>query len=266
MLERKSEPMPFIEDRTTEYLIDTHTHIAPGVDDGSSSMEMSLAMLRSEAEQGAKVVFLTPHSSAFGGTWTAYTLERMQEVQEAAAKEGLPIRICRGCEIYTERRQIEEILQDLKDGILPSMNGTRYVLAEFSTYRGNMDEAKYCLRRYLEEGWIPIIAHAERYCRTLATAENVKILKEMGCFVQLNFYDLAREPDDGIRSCAQALLQAELADMMGSDAHRMDHRRPELTSGADYIREHCRAEYAADVLWRNAAKLLLGEEAARAVR
>ena len=267
--------MPFSDGRTTEYLIDTHTHITPNVDDGAGSMEMSLAMLRSEAEQGAKVVFLTPHSSAFGGSRTTYTLERMRKVQEEAVKEGLPIRICRWCEIYTERRQMEEILQDLKDGILPSMNGTRYVLAEFSTYRGNMDEAKYrgnmdeakyCLRRYLEEGWIPIIAHAERYCRTLATAENVKILKEMGCFVQLNFYDLAREPDDGIRSCAQALLQAELADMMGSDAHRMDHRRPELTSGADYIREHCRAEYAADVLWRNAAKLLLGEEAARAVR
>ena len=56
---------------------------------------------------------------------------------------------------------------------------------------------------------------------------------------------------------AQALLQAELADMMGSDAHRMNHRRPKLTKGADYIREHCRPEYAEDVLWRNAEKLLL---------
>lgn len=258
--------MPFIERRTTEYLIDTHTHIAPNVDDGSSSMEMSLAMLRSEAEQGAKVVFLTPHSSAFGGTWTAHTLERMQQVQETAVKEGLLVQICRGCEIYTNRQQIEEILRELKDGILPSMNGTRYILAEFSVHRGNMDDAKYCLRRYLKEGWIPIIAHAERYCRTFATVENVKILKEMGCLVQLNFYDLARETDDAIRSCAQALLKAELADMMGSDAHRMDHRKPELTSGEDYIREHCRAEYAADVLWRKAAKLLLGKEATRVIQ
>ena len=80
--------MPFSDGRITEHLIDTHTHITPNVDDGEGSMEMSLAMLRSEAEQGAKVVFLTPHSSAFGGTWTAYTLERMQEVQEAAVKEG----------------------------------------------------------------------------------------------------------------------------------------------------------------------------------
>lgn len=258
--------MPFIERRSTEYLIDTHTHIAPNVDDGSSNMEMSLAMLRSEAEQGAKVVFLTPHSSAFGGTWTAYTLERMQEVQEEAVKEGLPVQICRGCEIYTNRQQIEEILRELKDGILPSMNGTRYILAEFSVHRGNMDDAKHCLRRYLEEGWIPIIAHAERYCRTFATIENVKILKDMGCLVQLNFYDLARDKDDAIRSCAQALLQAELADMMGSDAHRMDHRKPELTSGADYICKHCRAEYAEDVLWRNAAKLLLGKEATRVIQ
>ena len=90
-----------------------------------------------------------------------------------------------------------------------------------------------------------------------ATVENIAVLKEMGCLVQLNYYDLAEEPDYEIRTCAQALLQAELADMMGSDAHRMDHRRPKLTKGADYIREHCRAEYAENVLWWNAEKLLL---------
>ena len=228
--------------KTKPHLIDIHTHITPNVDDGSYSLKMSLEMLRSEAEQGANVVFLTSHSSAFASSWSA----------------GIPIQICQGCEIDTNPQAMERILQELEDGTLPSMNGTHYVLAEFYTFTGAMEEAKYCLHRYLEAGWIPIIAHAERYCRMFATVENIGVLKEMGCLVQLNYYDLAEESDDEIRTCAQALLQAELVDMMGSDAHRMDHRRPKLTKGADYIREHCRAEYAENVLWRNAEELLLG--------
>lgn len=247
-----------IDIKTKNHLVDTHTHITPNVDDGASSPDMSLEMLRSEAEQGGNVIFLTPHSSAFASSRLATRAnENMRKVQKAAAEAGIPVRIYQGCEIYTYREIMELLLRDLEYKVLPSMNGTRYVLAEFDTDTGDLEYAKYCLQRYLKAGWIPIIAHAERYCRTFATAENIKILKEMGCLVQLNYYDLAEEPDDEVRACAQALLRAELADMMGSDAHRMNHRRPKLTKGADYIREHCRPEYAEDVLWRNAEKLLL---------
>ena len=140
------------------------------------------------------------------------------------------------------------------------MNRTRYILAEFSVSGGDFAHAQYCLNRYLEEGWIPIIAHAERYCRTFASVENIHALKEAGCLVQVNYYDLAEEPDHEIRTCAQNLLQAELVDMMGSDAHRTDHRAPKLARGAKYIKENCRAEYAENVLRRNAERLLMGTQ------
>ena len=246
------------DNKTNNHLVDIHTHITPNVDDGASSPEMSLEMLRSEAEQGGNAIILTPHSSAFSSSRrSARTNENMRKVQKAAAEAGIPVRIYQGCEIYTYREVMELLLRELAYKVLPSMNGTRYILAEFDTDRGDLEDAEYCLLRYLQAGWIPIIAHAERYCRTFASVENIKILKEMGCLVQLNYYDLAEEHNDEIRACAQALLQAELADMMGSDAHRMNHRRPKLTKGAEYIREHCRPEYAEDVLWRNAERLLL---------
>ena len=238
-------------------LIDIHTHITPNVDDGSSSSEMSLEMLRSEVAQGVTKVFLTPHSFAFETKRAEDVFEKMRKVQERVAAEGIPLQIYQGCEIYTYRDKMERILRDLQDGRIPSMNGTRYIMAEFDVYEGDIEDAKYCLNRYLNEGWIPIIAHAERYCRTFATVENIAIQKEMGCLVQLNYYSLAEEPGDEIRTCARTLLQAELADMMGSDAHRTDHRRPNLASGAEYIRAHCRPEYAQNVLRRNAERLLL---------
>ena len=240
-------------------LVDIHTHITPNVDDGARDIKMSLEMLRSEVAQGCKKVFLTPHSSAFewGGLENVkYTYEQMKRVQEEAVREDIPVQIFQGGEIYTSRRYIEEILHGLKDGRLPSMNQTKYVMAEFSVSRGDFYDAKHCLIRYLEEGWIPIIAHAERYCRTFTTVENIRMLKEMGCLVQANYYDLEEEHDDDIRRCAQNLVEAELVDMMGSDAHRIGHRPPKLARGERYIRKNCRAEYAEDILWRNAEKFL----------
>lgn len=240
-------------------LTDIHTHFTPDVDDGSECMEMTLEMLRSEAAQGCTKVILTPHSDAFewgGPEIAAWTCNKMKSVQKEAVREGIPIRIYQGCEIYTSRKYIGGILQDLQSGRLPSVNHTRYVLAEFSTSGGDMEDAKYCLRRYLEEGWIPIIAHAERYRRTFTTVENIRILKKMGCLVQVNYYSLYEESNENVRICAQDLIEAELADLMGSDAHRIVHRPPKLARGAEYIRENCRAEYAEDILRRNAEKFL----------
>lgn len=237
-------------------MIDIHTHITPNVDDGSSSIEMSLEMLRSEVAQGVAKAFLTPHSFAFETKRPEDVFEKMRKVQERAAAERIPLQIYQGCEIYTYRDKMGRILRDLQDGRIPSMNGTRYVMAEFDVYEGDIEDAKYCLSRYMEEGWIPIIAHAERYCWTFATVENIRILKDMGCLVQVNYYDLYEEPNDDIRMCAQELLKAELVDMMGSDGHRINHRPPKLTIGARYIRENCRAEYAEDVLWRNVEECL----------
>ena len=237
-------------------MIDIHTHITPNVDDGSSSIEMSLEMLRSEVAQGVTKVFLTPHSFAFETKRPEDVYAKMRKVQERAAADGIPLQIYQGCEIYTYRDKMGRILQDLKGGRIPSMNGTRYVMAEFDVYEVDIDDARYCLNSYLEKGWIPIIAHAERYCWTFASVENIRILKDMGCLVQVNYYDLIEEPNHDIRTCAQELLRAELVDMMGSDAHRTNHRPPKLVRGARYIRQNCRAEYAEDVLWRNVEKYL----------
>ena len=237
-------------------MIDIHTHITPNVDDGSSSIEMSLEMLRSEVAQGVTKVFLTPHSFAFETKRPEDVYAKMRKVQERAAADGIPLQIYQGCEIYTYRDKMGRILQDLKGGRIPSMNGTRYVMAEFDVYEVDIDDARYCLNSYLEKGWIPIIAHAERYCWTFASVENIRILKDMGCLVQVNYYDLIEEPNHDIRTCAQELLKAELVDMMGSDAHRTNHRPPKLVRGARYIRQNCRAEYAEDVLWRNVEKYL----------
>ena len=240
-------------------MIDTHTHIVPGVDDGSADMEMSMHMLRMIVDQGCRRVFATPHSEAFdfGEEQSGRTFSWIRFLRNKAEREGIPVQIFPGCEIYTSPGCIEDNLEMLRSGQIPSMNYTRYVLAEFSTKTGSYEDARFCLTRYLEEGWIPIIAHAERYCGTFATVGNIRKLRRLGCLVQVNLYDLDEEPDSDIRQCARDLLEEELVDMTGSDAHRTDHRPPEKKKKKRYIEEHCTKEYAESVLWKNAERLLL---------
>ncbi len=237
-------------------IIDIHTHTAPNVDDGSKSMKMSMEMLRSIAEQGCGRIFATPHSDAFDDGDHVYTYQQIQLLQHNAELLGIPVRIFTGCEIYTKPTRMEKNLAKLRAHIYPSMNGSKYILSEFHTKYGNFDDALFCLTQYLNNGWIPIIAHAERYSATFIDVPNIGRLKELGCLVQINFYSLDEEPEPKIKQCAQKLLEEELVDFVGSDAHRMDHRRPVIEEGAKYIREYCREEYAERILWRNAVELL----------
>lgn len=238
-------------------VIDIHTHTTPNVDDGSESMETSLQMLRSMADQGCNRVFATPHSDAFDFGSHEHTYQQIRSLQHNAAYSGIPVHIYPGCEIHNTPARMDEILENLRDHIYPSLNGSKYILSEFSTTSGNLEDALYCLKRYINNGWIPIIAHAERYYSTFSSISNIKRLKELGCLVQINYYSLAEEQDNIIRHYAQDLLLEELVDFVGSDAHRMDHRKPAIEKGHDYILKNCREKYADRILWKNAEEMLL---------
>lgn len=237
-------------------IIDIHTHTTPSVDDGSKSMEMSLQMLCSIADQGCDRILATPHNTAFIAGRHERTYRQIRRLQNAAAYANIPVRIYPGCEIYNHPAVMDEILANLRAQIYPSMNGSKYILSEFDIDYGDFDDALYCLTQYLNNGWIPIIAHAERYLNTFTNVPNIKRLKELGCLIQINLYSLEEESDPEIKRCAREFLEEELVDFVGSDAHRMDHRRPALVAGVKYIQNHCREKYAERILWKNAEEIL----------
>ncbi len=243
-------------------IFDIHTHTAPDVDDGSDTIEMSMEMLWIIAKQECNQIFATPHSEAFDYGDHEHTYQQIRLLQHNAELSGIPVRIFMGCEIETKPEWMEDNLAKLRDHIYPSMNGSKYILSEFHTKSGNFDDALFCLTQYLNNGWIPIIAHAERYNKTFTNVSNIKRLKELGCLVQINLYSLEEESDPAIKQCAQKLLEEELVDFVGSDGHGTVHRPPAIEKGAKYIREYCRKEYAERILWKNAVELLGIEESA----
>lgn len=233
-------------------MIDIHMHIIPGVDDGSRTLEMSEEMLHMAVSQGIDTIITTSHSEAFvkdaEGVLDNYgKLKRMVEAKD------LPVKLYLGCEVYCEVANMDVVLEDLATGRIPTMNGTKYVLTEF--YEVTRSDAFYCVDRLLVAGWIPILAHVERYLDV--DIEAISELKQKGCLVQVNVYSVCEESKEIIKERARELLQRKMVDFMGSDAHRIGHRPPAVEKGIVYLYEHHEKAYVDRILEGNARKILL---------
>ena len=151
--------------------------------------------------------------------------------------------------VYKTDLPLEDLVSEGFLGLMTAIE--RYRIQEEASFLGY---ASWWIRQHIQ-------LLIEKAGETVRLPQNqlqliAKIEKARRQFVQVNYYDLIEEPNHDIRTCAQELLKAELVDMMGSDAHRTNHRPPKLVRGARYIRQNCRAEYAEDVLWRNVEKYL----------
>lgn len=118
-------------------------------------------------------------------------------------------------------------------------------------------EMQYCLEYALDSGYIPVIAHVERYNNIYdEPVRDLSMLKELGCMVQINLYSI--DQDWGSRNeLANLFLKYQLVDFVGTDTHRLDYKSPEAEVGAAALREKYGDEYANMVLYRNAENLLM---------
>ncbi len=238
-------------------MIDIHFHVIPGVDDGPNKMEESLEMLRLAAKQGASVVVATFHS--WGLRWVAReeVQRQFEELREKAQEEGIPVEICLGCEVNFCYDQLERGLEKLKKGTYPTINGTKYVLTEFEpeTEKGF---AFKCVDGILKAGYIPVIAHAERY--DFIDAESAEQLCELGALIQINVYSVFQECNETTRNKANELVAKQLVVFTGSDSHRLWHRPPKMASGIEYLYENYPADYVDAILFGNAQRYLIKKE------
>lgn len=227
-------------------MTDIHMHIIPGVDDGSCTLNMSEAMLMRARLQGVQKVFATSHSFAF-----AYRPDLVRKNFQALKEQvaGM-VQLFLGCEVQCELHSIQKTLGLLRTGVLPSMNGTKYVLTEFNTGI-QPDGAVKITELLLADGWVPIIAHVERY-PALFEHNGIDRIVDQGGLLQINAYSLDNETDEGIVARARKLLAEEKISFLGSDAHRLDFRPPSVEKGLQYVYTHCGKGYADAVAFRNA--------------
>lgn len=233
--------------------VDIHCHVLPGVDDGSQDIEESLEMLHIAADNGITDMILTPHyKKGRVGTPRQQIGELISELQNLAWQEGIEINLYPGTEIYYN----SSLEEKLENGWLSRMNDTDYVLVEFSP----MDTFQY-IKNAIDDvfslGYRPIIAHVERYQCMLGKVENVKVLHDMGCRIQVNAGSVAGNYGLPTKWFLKKLLKLHLVDYLGTDAHNTEGRKPEMEKCAKLVRKYCDKQYADEVLFENAAEDLL---------
>ena len=212
--------------------IDFHSHILPGIDDGSAAVEESLAMLRMEAAQGIRHVVATPHFYAQHQPLSEF-LERRdraeQRLRAAMAREPELPRIWVGAEVYFFRGMSQsEVLPQL------TIRGTNCILVELPQAPWP-EEILLELRRIREErGLIPVVAHVDRYIGPFRSYGIPQQLAQLPVLVQANAaFFLGRMTSP----MAMKLLRSDRIHLLGSDCHNMGSRKPNLGDAAARIRE-----------------------------
>ena len=236
-------------------IVDMHNHIIPCVDDGSENDNMSLSMANRLDKQNAVGIIATPHSGAFMQDPEGVRQNYLKTVENL--KYYLPhIRVALGCEVFCDEDYMDSTLANLKSGRFPSLNNTRYVLTEF--FEGTRPESiRFCVESLLKAGWIPVIAHVERYDYLLGVKDFLQYLRSMGCLLQLNVSSLDFPEMNLKHKWARMLVEAEMIDFVSSDAHDTYRRPPEYSRGLAYLKQACRPTYLEKILWQNAEVLLL---------
>ncbi len=245
-------------------IIDIHTHMLYGIDDGAYDSEMSLELMGMDYDQGVRGIFCTNHSYGMIDYYRDYH-RRFEKLKRVAEERYPGLSLYKGCEVLCYKEKMDRIIKNVRSDIFPTMNGTGYVMLEFDPHvTKGMEEMTYCLEYALDKGYIPVVAHVERYKAIYDDPLNDLIrMKELGCLTQINLFSV--EQDIGFatgssrKELANLFLRKRLVDVVGTDTHNLDYKSPEAKIGAATLKERYGEEYAESVLYRNAEKLLISE-------
>ncbi len=198
--------------------IDMHSHLIPGIDDGASNVDESLAMIREIQAMGYQGAITTPHIKSDHYPNNPETiLNGLKTLKEALAANNMNFPIRAAAEYYVDERFMEM----LEAGNLLTIYN-KEVLIEFSFMFEPM-RLNETLFNIQTKGYRPIIAHPERYNYYHQKTEVFRELKERGCKLQLNVLSITGYYGKTVKETAEKLLKEKLYDYCGTDMHHMRH-------------------------------------------
>ena len=232
--------------RGTVKMIDLHSHILFGIDDGPKAIEESIQMCRIGYQDGIRTIVATPHilpeiyqnnrstiltklqqlnnALVECGMWNAKF--GIEEQQSAIRNPQSPIEILPGADVHFS----PDILQRYEEGEIVTVNDQgRYLMVEFA-FQGIPYQAEEVLFKLLTKGITPIISHPERNMEIGQRPKRYYEMIRMGCLGQVTAMSLTGDFGSGIRRIAEKLLSKRLIHMIASDAHSVDGRPPILSA------------------------------------
>lgn len=234
-------------------MIDIHTHIIPALDDGPPDMETSVAMGRIAAQEGIIAIISTSHSEECAAEGHATMQRKLEQVRAAWAADGLDIRLELGVEIFLT----PDTVSDLKSGKLWTLAGSNYVLVELP-YQPWPAYAERLLFDLQLAGYIPILAHPERYTAIQTNPNLMYSLAERGVLGQVTAGALMGDHGATTKRSAETLVRYRLAQFLSSDSHGITVRKrmPILSQALEVVEAMIGAEAARALVVENPEHIL----------
>lgn len=234
---------------------DIHTHVLPGVDDGAENMDQAREMVRMAWESGTRTMILTPHHR---GAYLKNTPDQLRTAFDAFCRdmhEAFPdMKFYLGHEVHCH----EGFPERLTNGSAMTLCDSDYVLLEFRS--GSLrSQVKKDVMKMIRYGFIPIIAHVERYDAFRKNPSLVEEMIELGALIQINAGSVMGACGFGAKLFCGKLLKRGNVHFVASDAHDTVVRTPVMRECYLRIVKKYGAEYAAKVFWQNAQAVIENE-------
>lgn len=239
-------------------IIDIHSHLLPGVDDGASSIDESVKMIEIYIENGYDGAILTPH---FRDKYRKNKSEleiAFNELKNELRLRHIEFELYLGNEIYAD----ECTVKNVKSGNICTMANSRYVLLEFP-FHSEPAYANDLIFELRAGGYIPIVAHVERYSYI---HRNVKILYgwiENGALVQVNIDSFCRSKNEQTYKAAVHLLKSNVIDFIATDSHSSTWRSPNVKDTLEMLLKIKGEIWFEKVIVNNPQKILRDEAITR---
>ena len=212
-------------------MIDIHCHILPGVDDGAKDLEDSLEMARIAQREGIKTIINTSHYHPdFDYVVGERLSEELVKFNTILKEHNIDVEVLMGNELYYSDNLLEYI--DKKE--FHTLNNSKYILIEFAPTRfpKNLCDVVYELKI---RGYIPILAHVERYQEVQESPKLIEEVIEEGALIQVNVSSVLGKGPSYYNRISDILLNRNMVHFIGTDAHGSNRRRPLMKESYEYV-------------------------------
>jgi protein-tyrosine phosphatase len=213
---KKKDAKKTVDFNYSSVMVDMHSHVLPGIDDGAETPEESIVLIKKMMELGIKKIIATPHvmidyyrndDKSIGNA--------LAILKEELNNQNIDIEISAAAEHYFD----ESFEKRIDDRLVFTM-GDNYVLFEIS-FISQPQNLIQIIQKMLDMGYKPILAHPERY--NYMDVEQLKRIRMMGCNLQLNTISLTGYYGKPTKALAEELVDNQMIDFISSDMHHPRH-------------------------------------------
>ena len=238
-------------------MVDIHSHILPGLDDGAEILEDAVQMAEIAAASGIYHMAATSHGNIY-----PYTLEEYRKsfelLTETLKEREIPLKLYPGMEIFLN----ENAFIRLKKEKLLSLNKTNYLLVEVDFEEWPENLVRW-IQKLQAQGYRIVLAHPERYIFLQRDPELAYYLEEQGCVLQLNAGSIVGDFGRTCESLAWQFLQHGIAGAVATDAHDIRYRSPDIRRAVRMLDQELGSTETRLLLSENPSRILKGYKTLR---